>query len=387
MNNKSTAWGGVADQLVNTWTEVGTQMWKSWFDLMGTATQEAMGNTGLRSSSIAQRFFENQQLLLRTLQLSFNTWKESFPKTTTGEDWQHFLQNYSEQIRQQFEQSSTGTFKATQDVTELWQLYLTELQDFSQLWLRAMTSSVTPLQQTVSGTSTPWLELNNLYWNLLYEESSGSLMRSPLLGPSREFNGKLLRAFDAWAIFYRNSIDYQTVLTDIQMRSFEALIQQLATLAENGEPVKDWRQFQQIWGRVADEVYEQAFCAEDNLKIRGRFLNSLNTYRIYQQDLMELWMKLMNLPSRGEVDEVHKNIYELRKEVRALKASLAKYEAQVEVHQPTAPHATTDTLAASADGDSGTAAPHPSVTSAKSSDKPPAKSRKQPPEEPKKPSL
>lgn len=383
MDTKSTAWGGIADQLVNTWTEVGTQMWKGWFDLMGTATHEAMGNAGLRSPSISQRFFQNQQLLLRTLQLSFNSWKESFPKTTTGEDWQHFLQNYSAQIRQQFEQNSTGTLTATQDVAELWQLYLTELQEFSQLWLRALTSSVAPLQQTAGGTSAPWLELNNLYWNLLYEESSGSLMRSPLLGPSREFNGKLLRTFDAWAIFYRNSIDYQTVMTDIQVRSFEELMRQLVVLAEKGEPVNDWRQFQQLWGRVADDVYEQAFCSEDNLKVRGRFLNSLNTYRIYQQDLMELWMKLMNLPSRGEIDEVHKNIYELRKEVKTLKATVAKYEAQLAVTQSTV----NPTAMGTTDGESVTPTPPTSGNLAKSPEKPPAKSRKQNSEEPKNSSL
>ena len=41
-----------------------------------------------------------------------------------------------------------------------------------------------------------------------------------------------------------------------------------------------------------------------------------------------MWMKMMNMPLRSEVDEVHKNIYELRKEVKALKKALAKYEAE-----------------------------------------------------------
>ena len=105
-------------------------------------------------------------------------------------------------------------------------------------------------------------------------------------------------------------------------------MRELISLAEKGEKVKDWRQFQQLWGRVADQVFEKAFCDEENLKVRGRFLNALNTYRLYQQDLMEVWMKMMNLPSRGEIDEVHKTVYELRKEVKQLKKALAKYESQ-----------------------------------------------------------
>lgn len=328
MTSNSTSWGGVADQLMHTWTEVGTQMWKNWFDLMGSATSEPMKASSLGSTSIAQRFFDNQQLLMRLLRLSFDSWQEFFPKVATGETPTDFLQNYSEQIRNQFNQVSTGNLKIVQDTNELWQLYLREVQEFNHLWLSALTSSVAPLSQTVGGTSDPWLELNNLYWNLLYEESFGSLMQSPLLGPSREFNSKLLRSFDSWANLYRASIDYQAVLTDVQLRSLEELMQKLVALAEKGETIKDWRQFQQLWGSVADDVFEKAFCLESNLKVRGRFLNALNTYRTHQQDLTEVWMKLLNLPSRGEIDEVHKNVYELRKEVKALKKIVARYEAQ-----------------------------------------------------------
>ena len=42
----------------------------------------------------------------------------------------------------------------------------------------------------------------------------------------------------------------------------------------------------------------------------------------------EIWLKTMNLPLRSEVDEVHQNIYHLRKEVKMLKQALAKYEQQ-----------------------------------------------------------
>jgi hypothetical protein len=60
-------------------------------------------------------------------------------------------------------------------------------------------------------------------------------------------------------------------------------------------------------------------------------LNSLNTYRIQQQALMDVWMKALNMPLRSEIDEVHKTIYELRKEVKSLKKTIAQYETQAQV--------------------------------------------------------
>lgn len=258
-----------------------------------------------------------------------NAWQDLFPKFESGEDWQQSLNNYTQKLRNQVEEFSMGTLKNSQDTAELWQIYVKEMQTFNQLWVNALGSSTELLSKAaVTRTSKPWIELNNLYWNLAYEKTLGSLTQIPLLGPNRSFNNKLMRAFDAWAKLYPTSINYQMVLAEIQMQSFEELMRELISLAEKGETVKDWQQFPQLWSRTADKVFEKAFCSEDNLKVRGRFLNAINNYKLCQQELMEVWMKMMNMPIRSEVDEVHKSIYELRKEVKSLKKTLAKYEAQ-----------------------------------------------------------
>lgn len=328
MEKTTAPWNDMTNNLFNTWTETGTQIWKNWFDLMGVAapTAEPIVDSQPAFKYFAERLAENQELFGRYLQLYFNAWMDIVPKFEAGENWQQVASKYTEQMRQQFDEFFSGTVKVSQDASQLWQLYLKETQKFNQLWASALTSSIQPLGQTVTGTTQPWIELNNLYWNLLYEESFGSMMQSPILGPTRELNSKLLKAFDAWTTLYRSSIDYQIVLSNVQIRSFEELMIELITLAEKGEKVRDWRQFQDIWSRVADDVFEKEFCEENNLKIRGNFLNALNTYRLYQQELTELWLKMMNMPARSEIDEMHKSIYELRKEVKALKKALAKYE-------------------------------------------------------------
>jgi polyhydroxyalkanoate synthesis regulator phasin len=47
-------------------------------------------------------------------------------------------------------------------------------------------------------------------------------------------------------------------------------------------------------------------------------------YRLYQQQLMEVFLKMYDLPIRSEVDEIHHSIYELRKDVKSLKKALAE---------------------------------------------------------------
>jgi class III poly(R)-hydroxyalkanoic acid synthase PhaE subunit len=328
----------MANDLAQTWMDTGTQVWKSWFELLEMSSTRNFAETAKPGyQHLARQFAENQDLFARLLQLSFKTWQDLLPEVQAGENWQESLSRYSAAVRQQLDEFSQGTGKATQDLGELWKLYLKEVQKFNQLWVESLGASFGPLSQTVPGSSEPWIELNNLYWNLVYEQTFGSLTQSPILGPSREFNGKLLRSFDAWTDLYRASIDYQAVLATIQVSSFEKLMQELLQQAEaeleqgkkGREQAKDWRYFQNVWTDVADRVFHEAFCEEENLKIRGKFLNALNTYRLRQQELTELWMKLLNVPVpvRSEVDEIHKNLYELRKEVKRLKKALEKSEA------------------------------------------------------------
>jgi polyhydroxyalkanoate synthase subunit PhaE len=326
-SNVNKEWTDMATDVVNTWTETGTLMWKSWFDLMNavpTATTSSNAIPELQDATT--RFLDNRELVIGFLKLSVDAWKNIFPKIETGDDWQQVLTKSIEQMRDQFSSFSTGSMKVSQDTSELWQIYLQQMQKFNQLWVDPLGVFTQTFSQAATGKPSALIELNNLSWNLLYEESFGSLMQTPLLGLPREFNGKILQGFEAWRNLYKASIDYQIVLGDIQVKSFEALMKKLVSLTEAGKTVKDWREFQTIWSEVADDVFEKAFFDEHNLKIRGNFLNSLNAYRIQQQELMEISMKMTNLPLRTEVDEIHKNMYELRKEVKRLKKVVEKYE-------------------------------------------------------------
>ncbi|QYO67153.1 poly(R)-hydroxyalkanoic acid synthase subunit PhaE [Leptolyngbya sp. 7M] len=185
------------------------------------------------------------------------------------------------------------------------------------------------------GIVKPWIELNNLCWNFVYETTFSTFAQIPFLGLNRDFNHQLMQVIDAWVRLYPTSINYQLVLTEIQLTAFEELLRELTASAMKGEPIRDWTQLQQLWSSIADRVFEKTFCSEINLKIRGQFLNNLNHFQRSQQQILERWMKLMHLPSRSEIDEVHKNIYDLRKEVKRLKQALAQHE---ELSSTYAPH-------------------------------------------------
>ncbi|MEB3159996.1 MAG: class III poly(R)-hydroxyalkanoic acid synthase subunit PhaE [Synechocystis sp.] len=327
METTNKTWTEMMTPFSQFWLESSSQAWKNWFELMekGISTQgSSPASPGFES--LPQQFLQSQQFYGQLLKHSFEAWQSLWPQLGNPIQANPAIQAYLQQLQQQIQAYTANTQTLQGDLDNLWQCYLKEVQKFSQLWLSTWQSSLSPLSQMPQNGVHSWLELNNLYWEAIYDKNLGSFMRSPLLGPSREINGQLLRAFDDWVALYRAMNDYQLLEADIQYRGLVALTEQLVERTQQNKPIKTWREFQQVWAIAADQVFEDAFCEEKNLKIRGRFINALNRYRIQQQALLEEWLKTFNLPTRSEVDEIHQTIYQLRKEMKQLKKRLAQYE-------------------------------------------------------------
>ncbi|HEY9893043.1 MAG TPA: poly(R)-hydroxyalkanoic acid synthase subunit PhaE [Candidatus Sericytochromatia bacterium] len=216
-----------------------------------------------------------------------------------------------------------ATVNASQNQAELWEIYVKGLQKLAQLWAESLQQSRESGSGVVDAYAGALIELNNLYWNI-YEKTFGSVVQSPNLGYAREFNNKLLKGFDAWINFSKANFDYQIVLLDVWLKASEEMMRELASTEEKGEMVQNWQQLLQVWSSVFDRVFAQTFRAENGLEVQGNFLNSALTYRLYQQQLIEVFLKMYGLPTRSEVDEIHRSIYELRKEIKSLKKASAE---------------------------------------------------------------
>ncbi len=316
------------NEMMNAWFNNTTQMWKGWYDLM-TSTASQYSKPG-NLPNFTSPFGDTNQELFNPLLYSFNAWKDIFNQLQAGQNWEEASKKYADEFSKQLKAFYSSPTKLVEDTNKLWQAYFEQVQKFNQLWGNYWSASINPLSQTLSGNSQPWIELNNLYWDMLYQPTLGNLLQSPSVGPGRVFNAKIQEAFEAWTNLYKASIDSQALLSQVQRQSFEKLMQELVALAQKGEPVQDWRKFQQMWSRIADEKFEETFSQEENLKIRGKLVNALNSYRVQQHQLQEYWMRTLNLPLRSEIDEVHRSVYELRKEVKSLKKRLAAAESAAE---------------------------------------------------------
>ena len=330
-------------------TEVQKQMWDSWVGLMRAAPSaipvspsmadqwregatEAFKGWTTEAEQVAKdvshRLVATQDCVLRFLELSINSWNAIAPKVEAGEDWHTVLAKYTEQVREQFLLSPQGAQKATQNTGELWGLYLQEWQKLVQPWADSLRQAPWRIGQASTGDGSALVELMNLYGDA-FERTFGRLIESPSLGHTRELNEDLLKGFAAWMEYRQASFEYQVQLGETWTRAFEEFIRNLVSQTEKGETVQSLRQLLFQWIDVIDQMFAKHFRSDEYIRLQGHLLNTGMAYRLREREIVEAFLKTSHLPSRSELDEAYRRIYDLRKEVKELKKSVQAMKAEL----------------------------------------------------------
>lgn len=336
-------WQEQAEQMMSAWADAQQRWWETWGSMTGAGNnpvapmmrmfeqwREMMAGR-LRdwpgddpiTRQVAGQVLASQSALMKFVEMAMSAWTELAPKIEAGEDWNAALQAYMERVRESFSAAQTGSAEATGEMSRLWSLYIEEWSRLGQLWAQPFQGA--PWSGAMQGRSSDVIEMTNLFWDA-FERTFGALLESPALGYTRELNEQIAGAFDTWLDYRRASAAYQAKLGDIWTEAFEQLLREMAEMAEQGQTIESVRDLLLLWGQVADRVFVETFRTEEYVRTQGELLNAAMAYRIRQREIMEIYLQSLDLPTRSEVDEAHRNIYELRKEVKALRRALEELQ-------------------------------------------------------------
>lgn len=345
-------WSDQAQSMMKIWSEAQKTMWQGWYDAVQAASQPAMLNPGVvdewrklamqgmetwtsGSNQIAKtvsgQFLANQAAMMQLLQFTTNVWQSVAPRLDAGEDWQSVITTYVEQMRQQMMPNTKVIAQTAQDTAELWRLYLQQMQSISQPWLGVSQQLPAFLGGAMTGVgnggSSNLMELSKAFWGA-YDQTFGKLTNSPGFGFTRELEKKAQTAFESWQGMQQASYDYQAVMADAWAGVFREVLQEIKDRIEQGKPIDSLRGLVRLWVDSADRSFDKVLRSDAYRQAQGSFVNAYMTYRIDEQRLFEELMKSSYVPTRSEVDEAHRSIHDLRREVRSLKKALRDLQKQ-----------------------------------------------------------
>ncbi len=345
-------WAAYTKSMGEAWVEAQKTLWETWVEAMSakpksgtSAAKPAMTDVWSQiaqqnldawqagaapiAKATTEQFFAVQETAIRFLEFSTRLWDAIGPKMQAGEDWASTLEANLEQFRAQLIQFPEVAKGTAEDLNSLWDDYLQQWQRFGQPWTLAMQRAPEFYARMMTGDSTAFIGLSDLYREA-YQGTFARLVASPGLGMTREFNEKFQLGFDAWVSWQLATMEYQGVVGEIWEQAFRKFQEDLISLAEKDEKIETLRDFVLLWTRGAEQVFTDAFQTERYVLAQGQMLNAAMTYRIHEREIIEVFLNLYDLPTRSELDETHRRIYELRKEVKALKKTIAELKTGAE---------------------------------------------------------
>lgn len=338
-------WNEQANSMMKVWIESQKSMWDGWNTALQTMTSPTMfpGSTmfdqwqklasqGLEAwtgaaeptaKNMSRQLVASQAAIMRFLELTTKAWNVMMPKLESGEEWQTVVKNYMDEFRKNM-WNPAQMMQSAQGMNELWQAYIQNMQIFGQPWMKPMQQTPGLLGVAMAGEgATPLLELTQLYWNA-YDQTVGKLVTMPGVGFTRELEEKFSKGFLSWRNLRQAMDDYQMLVVDAWSGIYEQVLREMMKRAEQGKPIDSVRELVRLWTTAADQSFDQVFRSEKYAEVQGRFVTTFMEYRIQEQAISDELMKYSHIPTRSEVDEAHRNIHQLRREVKALKKTLAE---------------------------------------------------------------
>lgn len=208
-------------------------------------------------------------------------------------DWIHA---WIEQQREQLRQSGTPGDQSA----DMWGMrWLQAGQSYLQAWMGATAAT--------EGASRQFADL---------------LTRMPPLGLAREQTESWRELLAAQAECQALEQELRAVWAQVQTDAL-ALLEKMIRERTSAKGVNDYRELYDLWVDCGEKVFAQLAHSEAYAKLQAQVGNAAIKLRAKQQAMIERNLKYFDLPTRSELNTVHKQMREMRERIATLETQLA----------------------------------------------------------------
>src|ERR687897_3931489 len=165
-----------------------------------------------------------------------------------------------------------------------------------------------------------WLSVTNEL-----DEALQRMAEGPRLADLWNVERKLAAVLTAWVALRRRSLEHNSVVLEGWTNAAGAFARVLNGRAEGGEPpLESVRELLTLWGETANRVFLEMQRSDAFLSTQRELLKASTDLRLAQRSIAEFYSEMFGYPTRAELDDVHRAVTELRRELRALKRSVPR---------------------------------------------------------------
>lgn len=147
----------------------------------------------------------------------------------------------------------------------------------------------------------------------------GRVAEGPQLADLWQSERLQARMAQAWLEARRRGLEHNAVVLEAWLRAAKAFSEELTgrTRAEGRAP--EGKALLALWTETANRILLETQRSEPFLRTQAAMIRAGTELRMAQRALAERWADAFDMPTRTELDDVHRTLTELRREVRRLR--------------------------------------------------------------------
>ncbi len=141
----------------------------------------------------------------------------------------------------------------------------------------------------------------------------------PGLGYSRERHEDFAKLYKAWHAHEAAQRHYMAEMVKIALVAMVRFEDSLKNPPADKKPLSSLKDVYAHWVDISEDAYAQFALSDDHARIYAAMVDTSSALKKETNHQADQWAAQWNLPTRAEVDSLHKSMHELRRENRDLR--------------------------------------------------------------------
>ncbi len=144
----------------------------------------------------------------------------------------------------------------------------------------------------------------------------------PGIGYTREKQEQLNHLYQMWEEYQAKARDYTASMSKVGLEAAQKFQDYVANPPEGAAPLTSLKEVYAKWVDICEDIYARYAMTEEYTRLYGEVVNALMAFKKQQNAVLDEVLDQFNMPTRAEVDSLHKRLHALQREVAELKAAL-----------------------------------------------------------------
>lgn len=151
------------------------------------------------------------------------------------------------------------------------------------------------------------------------------LAKAPAIGPLREHAETWRAVAAAQADCQKLEQELRVVMMGVQNDALDLLQKRVRERNEGAQPIKDFRELHRLWVDCGEQVFAKVAHSDAYCKLQADLGNAMTRLRAQHQKVIEHALKQFDLPTRSELNTVHRQLRDQKAQLREHKELLTRF--------------------------------------------------------------